>query len=161
KLPLVSFVQLRTPTGDDDLYLPEHGDLLVDAIERARPSLLVIDPLEALLGAKVDSRNAPSMRHALRAVSVAAKRAGCAGLVVPSLNRKPGATRFVDRAAESMAAPRAARSALLLCRDPDDPEGRNGVRRVLALGKTNLARPPRARVYTIEPCVLPYVAAAP
>jgi hypothetical protein len=61
-----------------------------------------------------------------------------------------------------MAFSRAARSALLLWPDPDDPEGESGCERILALGKTNIApRSTRARRYRIETVHLSHIAADP
>jgi hypothetical protein len=160
-LDRVSFVGLRTPTGDDDLYLPDHGVYLVDAIEAARPSLLVVDPMEAFVGSHTDSWKSPDMRRALRPISACAERAGCAAIVVGYMNRGASA-RFLERVAESMAVTRASRSAVLLWPDPEDPDGSRGSRRILALGKTNLApRGTQARCYDIQPVVLPHVAASP
>jgi hypothetical protein len=161
-LDLVSLVTLRQPSGDeDDLYLPDHGGLLIEAIEAASPSLLVIDPMEAFLGVSIDSWKAPSVRRALRPLTTCAQRAGCAAIVVGYVNRSVS-TKFLDRVAESMAFSRASRSAVLLWPDPDDPEGPKGSQRILALGKTNLApRGTQARTYRIEPVALPHVAANP
>ena len=162
-LDLVSFVVLRTASGEDgDLQLPDHGGLLVEAIERENPSLFILDPMEAFLGADIDSWKSPDIRRALRPISTAAERAGCAAIVVGYLNRSNATTKFLERIAESMAFSRASRSALLLWPDPDDPEGDKGSRRILALGKTNLApRSTPARIYRIEAVTLPRVAANP
>jgi AAA domain/DnaB-like helicase N terminal domain len=160
-LDLVSFVSLQTPKGPEDFYLPEHGAYLVEAIEKAQPSLLVIDPMEAFLGSGTDSWKSPDIRRALRPISACAERAGCAAIVVGYMNRD-ASTKFLDRVAESMAFSRASRSAVLLWPDPDDPDGAAGSQRILALGKTNLApRGTASRRYTIEGVILPHVAADP
>jgi hypothetical protein len=155
-LDLVSFTVLKNPDGDDGaLLLPDHGGILVDAIEREQPSLFILDPMEAFLGVSIDSWKSPDIRRALAPISIAAERTGCAAIVVGYINRG-ASTAFLSRIAESMAFSRAARSALLLWPDPEDPEGDQGCQRILALGKTNLApRRTLSRCYRIDTVVLP------
>jgi hypothetical protein len=55
----------------------------------------------------------------------------------------------------------AARSVLLLDRDPDDPDGENGNRRVLAHIKCNVGRLMASLLYEIRPILLPAVDGMP
>jgi hypothetical protein len=61
----------------------------------------------------------------------------------------------IYRTGNSIAVPAASRSALLLARDPDDPEGEQGLRRVLAHFKCNLAPLAPSQLFEIETVELP------
>lgn len=97
--------------------------------------LLVVDPLSAYMGAGVDGHRDIDVRTALAGLAQLAEATGLAVLLVRHL-RKSGAANPLYAGGGSIAIIAAARSGLLLARDPDDDE-----RLVLATTKGNLAPP--------------------
>jgi hypothetical protein len=96
--------------------------------------LVVVDPLMAHLGGMINSWKDQMIRQALAPLHAMAEETGAAVLVVAHLNKGQG-TDPLQRLGGSIGIPAAARSVLLLGRDPDDPDGN---RRVLAHAKSNL-----------------------
>jgi hypothetical protein len=103
--------------------------------EQAR--LVVIDPLAAHLSAAINSWKDQEVRQALAPVHRLAEEADAGVVVVAHLN-KGQSSDPLHRLGGSIGLPAAARSVLLLARDPDDPDGDEGSRRVLAQAKSNL-----------------------
>ena len=132
-------VYALTGARDEDgrLRLPTVGD--IDAIREAADavgaSLLIIDPLSAYMGRGVDGHRDTDVRQALADLAALAERIGLAILVVRHLSKSGGANPLY-RGGGSIALIAAARSGLLLARDPDDAD-----RLVLASTKGNLAPP--------------------
>jgi RecA-family ATPase len=104
------------------LFLPADVPLLTKTVERHGVRLVVIDPLSAHLEGNVDSWKDQSIRLALRPLVSLAESTGAAVLVVSHLNKGRG-TDPVQRLGGSIGLAAAARSVLLLDRDPDDPDG--------------------------------------
>jgi hypothetical protein len=77
-------------------------------------------------------------------LKASAERTGAAIVVVRHLNKSTSANPLY-RGLGSVGIIGAARSALLLAPDPDDPQ-----RRILALAKGNLARPPASLAFRLE-----------
>src|SRR5262249_22936941 len=115
--------------------LPENLPELERAIRDRHAELVVIDPLMAYLGGGVDAHRDQDVRRALAPLAKMVERTGAAGLAVRHLN-KGGASggNPLYRGGGSIGIIGAARSGLLVARDPDDPE-----RRVFAVTKSNLA----------------------
>jgi putative DNA primase/helicase len=82
-----------------------------------------------------------------------AEATGIALVVIAHLN-KGASTDPLLRIGGSIGIPAAARSALLLALDPDDPDGAEGTRRVLAHVKCNLAPLAPSLAYEIQPILL-------
>jgi RecA-family ATPase len=104
----------------------------------------------AHLPERVNSWSDQSIRRALAPLHRMAEENHCAVLVVAHLN-KTTAKDPTYRAGGSIALPAAARSGLLLGRDPDDEEGDQGSRRVLAQFKSNYGKFGQSLAYCIEP----------
>jgi hypothetical protein len=111
--------------------------------------LVVIDPLAAHLAVGVNSWKDQEVRGALAPLGALAKETGAAILVVAHLN-KGQSDDPLQRLGGSIGIPAAARSVHLLARDPDDPEGDRGSRRVLAHVKSNLGPLATSLRYEIE-----------
>src|SRR5919108_637313 len=79
---------------------------------------------------------------------------GCAVTVVCHLNKSLSAEPL-RRIGGSIGIPAAARSALLLARDPDDEDGDEGTSRVLAQVKTNYGMEAASLKFGIESIILP------
>ena len=148
-----NFVMVRG--GEEDgLALPDDIPALNGLVEHHQARLVVIDPLMAHLPEGVNSWRDQSVRGALAPLRRMAEARDCAVLVVAHLNKGQD-TNALRRTGGSMGIPAAARSALLLARDPDDPEGEQGNQRVLAHVKTNVSAPAPSLACRVEPVLLP------
>ncbi len=135
---------VAVPDGTDTgrpFALPRDLPILEAIVQRLDAALVVIDPLIAFLRPGTSDQH---VRHAMAALKAVAERTGAAIVVVRHLTKTPGANPLY-RGAGSIGIIAAARSGLLLAADPDDPE-----RRILALTKGNLARPPAALAFRLE-----------
>ena len=103
----------------------------------------------AYLPAKVNSWQDQSLRGALAPLAALAQEQGAAVLLIAHLNKGRDADPL-RRLGGSIGLAAAARSLLLLARDPDDPEGETGARRVLAHAKSNLGQLETSCAYRIE-----------
>jgi AAA domain len=120
------------------LALPHDTGALRELIESTRTQLIVIDPLMAHLASNVNSWKDQMVRQALAPLHALADATATAILIVAHLNKGQG-TDPLQRLGGSIGIPAAARSVLLLGRDPDDPEGEQGSQRVLAHLKSNVS----------------------
>ncbi len=111
------------------------GDLppFEDALKAVRPALVVVDPLQAYLGASVDMRRANEVRPVLAGLAALAEQYDCAILTIRHLT-KSAQDRAVYRGLGSIDFAAAARSILLAGQDPQNPR-----RRVMAHVKSSLA----------------------
>jgi AAA domain len=129
------------PPANDGLEgairIPDDVSYLGHLVERTQASLVVVDPLVAYLPMKVNSWQDQSLRGALAPLAGLARERGVAVLLIAHLNKGRDADPL-RRLGGSIGLAAAARSLLLLARDPDDPDGVNGARRVLAHAKSNL-----------------------
>jgi hypothetical protein len=98
----------------------------------------------AYLGQDVYAHLDQDVRRALAPLAAMAERTGAAVLVVRHLNKKSGEAA-IYRGGGSIGIIGAARSALLLAKDPTDD---TGLSRVLASTKCNVARPPSSLRFT-------------
>jgi AAA domain len=129
--------------------LPTDVNALRSKVSERKAGLVVIDPLAAHLAVGVNSWKDTEVRTALAPLSVLAKETGAAILVVAHLN-KGQSEDPLQRLGGSIGIPAAARSVLLLTRDPDDPEGDQGSRRVLAHVRSNLGPVAKGVRFEIE-----------
>jgi hypothetical protein len=111
---------------------PGHRAQLREAMEAIRPRMVIIDPVTAYL-ADTDTHRDADVRTVLAPLADLAAEYDCAIVYVMHL-RKGSADRAIYRAGGSIAFIGAARSALLVGRDPDDPS-----RRAVAHIKSNLS----------------------
>jgi hypothetical protein len=134
------------PDGDDERLasLPADAFLLRQAIARTGARLVVVDPLMAWLDSSVDSHKDQGVRHALHKLASLAEDSGAAFLIVRHLNKAVGGNPLY-RGGGSIGIIGAARSGLLVGRDPDDPTSR-----VLASTKCNLAAEPDSLRFHLE-----------
>jgi hypothetical protein len=153
-LARITFVRMADEAGEDGLRLPGDTDELETCVAEEQAALVVIDPLAAHLPAEVNSWRDQSVRLALAPLHRMSERQGCATTVVAHLN-KSLSSEPLRRIGGSIGLPAAARSALLLARDPDDPDGAEGTSRVLAQVKTNYGVVAPSLRFGIEPIYLP------
>lgn len=134
---------ISTPDGERMPELPRDLDALESAIRQRGAVLVVVDPLMAALAGEVNAHRDQDVRRALSPLSKVAERTGAAVLVVRHLNKGGAAgSNPLYRGGGSIGIIGAARSGLLVARDPRDVE-----RRVLAVTKANLAAPAPALVF--------------
>jgi AAA domain len=152
-LDLVHMVSLRRDGVEEGIALPDNIADLDGRVRDTGARLVVIDPLMAHLPDAVNSWRDQSVRTALAPLYRMAEERNCAVLIVLHLNKAKGADPL-HRVGGSIGIPGAVRSALLLARDPGDPEGERGVRRVLAHVKCNVASLAPSLSYEIEPVLL-------
>jgi hypothetical protein len=114
------------------------------AIIDYKPALVVIDPLVAYLGAKVDMHRANETRAVMAKLAGIAERYGCAIVAVRHLT-KGGTDKAIYRGIGSIDFLAACRSALLVGSDPDEPS-----RRAIVHNKCNIAEQGAAVGYEIR-----------
>jgi len=150
RIHLLSDVDVRDEDGSQrrvPWLLPRDLDVLRQLIERTKAKLVIVDPLSAYLDGKVDSYRDQDVRGALRPLADLAEALAVAILIVRHLN-KAGGTNAVYRGGGSIGIIGAARSGLLIGKDPDDDTGRV---RVLVRSKGNLSAQPPALRYELVP----------
>lgn len=121
-------------------------DVIARVLAEYRPALLVVDPLQAYLGAGVDMHRANEVRPLLTALGKLADEHGCAVLTITHL-RKSSSERAIYRGLGSIDFAAAARSILLVAEDPEDQSGR---RRVMAHVKSSLAEKGPSMAYELR-----------
>jgi len=100
------------------------------------PALIVIDPVSAYIGSGVDTHKDASVRRVLAPLAKVAEEHQISILGVAHLN-KSQAEKLLDRVGGSVAFGAAPRSVLAFARDPEDPAGERGARRVILHAKSN------------------------
>jgi hypothetical protein len=160
-LDLVHFIVIQSDDGlTDGIEIPDDLDTVAGEMRRLGARLLVVDPLVAHLPTEIDSYKDQSVRRALAPLYRLAEELDCAVVVCIHLNKAQG-MQPLQRLSGSGAFGAAARSVLLLDRDPDDPDGEQGRRRVLAHVKSNDGPEMPSLLYEIEPLVLPATTRTP
>ena len=104
------------------------------AIREQNAKLLILDPLQAYLGDRVDMNRANEAREMTKKLSAMAERTGCAVVLVGHMNKSSG-TKAAYRGIGSIDFFAIARSVLLVGRTPND----SGVRAIVQI-KNNLER---------------------
>jgi AAA domain len=139
-----------TVEGTDRIItLPGDVALIEEFVVDTGSRLIVLDPLMAFVSERVDTNQDHAIRRALAALADMADRRDVAVLVAGHLN-KDEQKSLVYRVGGSIGLVGAARSILLFARDPDDPEGMHGHRRLLAHAKTNWSALASTLRYAVE-----------
>lgn len=144
----VHFLQLG---GDqtEPLAIPDDLAAIEAAVGKVDARLLIVDPLVATLPEKINGHRDQHVRRALAPLADMAERMGLAAVVVIHFNKAPGSDALL-RVGGSIAFVAAARSVLAFGYDPEDPEGEQGNRRVLAHPKSNFGPKQKAIRYKVE-----------
>jgi Bifunctional DNA primase/polymerase, N-terminal/AAA domain/Primase C terminal 1 (PriCT-1) len=153
-LDRVRLVEVRREGVSEGLALPDDIDTLDGLVKRDQAVLVTIDPLTAHLPESVNSWRDQSVRRALAPLARMAAERRCAVVVVAHLNKARGSDAL-HRTGGSIGLPAACRSALLLARDPEDPEADRGSRRVLAHVKSNVSQQAQSLAFEVKPIELP------
>ena len=119
---------------------------LEDAARQIPPKLVIFDPIQSYLGAGVEMNKANEVRPVLDWLSDFARRYRCAVVLVSHMS-KPSLsnTDALDRLLGSSDFRNAARSIIIVGRDPDDPEVR-----VFAHAKNSIGQPGPSRRYRVS-----------
>lgn len=91
------------------------------AIEQESAKLLIIDPLQAYLGADIDMHRANEIRPLMRNIGDVAAETGCSVILIEHLNKQRGG-KAIYRGLGSVDISAAARSILLVGRTSDDAD---------------------------------------
>jgi hypothetical protein len=152
-LSRVGFFSIRDELGTRVPTFP--GDLapLRTQVEATGARLVVLDPLNAFLDGDVDSHRDQQIRRVLAPQAQLAIDLHIAILVVLHTRKERGGPA-IYRLGGSVGYGGAARSVLGLGRDPDDPEGPDGSRRVLGHVKCNWGPQMVTQIYRHEPAVI-------
>lgn len=148
-LERVSFGWIEREGLQSPLLFPADAGELHALVARHGAELVVIDPLSGHLERQVNSWKDQEVRTALAPLRALANETGAAIVIVAHLNKGQGSNPL-QRLGGSIGIPAAARSVLLLARDPDDPDGDHGSKRALAHVKCNLAAQAPSLRYEIE-----------
>ena len=108
-------------------------DVIEAALRQVKPALVVVDPIQAYMGAGVDMHRANEVRPVLAGLAALAERYKCAALCIRHLG-KSQQDRAIYRGLGSIDFAAAARSILLVGQHPEDER-----KRVLAQSKNSLA----------------------
>src|SRR5918998_235000 len=131
-------------TGERTICIPNDLHLVERAIGRVGAGLVVVDPLMAFLGEKTDAHKDQHVRRALAPTAALAESKGAAVLIVRHLNKAAGGNSLY-RGGGAIGIIGAARSGLVVAKDPEDPE-----RRILAANKHNLSSAAPSLLFTLE-----------
>lgn len=147
-LELVHFVRVTEDDTPGTLSLPSDVDQLWALAKDVDAKLVIVDPVAAHLDGAVDSHRDASTRKALAPLATMADELGCAVLGVVHVNKSDARSLFL-RVGGSLAFFAAARSVMLVARDPADPD-EHSASRVLVHGKCNVGPLAVARRFTVE-----------
>ena len=148
-LDRLHIVRVKRDELEDGIALPDDAPILERLVTEHKARLVVVDPLMAHLPESVNSWRDQSVRRAMAPLHRLAEEERCAVLVVAHLNKAKGADPLY-RVGGSIGIPAAVRSALLLARDPEDPDGESGYQRVLAHHKCNVGEYAESLIYRVE-----------
>jgi hypothetical protein len=124
----------RIDALEGPLIFDDAGLLRLEAeIIEVKPILVIIDPLVAYLGARIDLHKANETRSVMARLAIIAEKYNCAIIAVRHLT-KGGRDKAIYRGVGSIDFTAACRSALLVGTDPDEPS-----RRAVVHIKSNLA----------------------
>ena len=115
------------------------------AMEETGAKLLVLDPLQAYLGAEVDMHRANEVRPILKRLGAVAEQMGCAVVLIRHLNKMQG-QKSGHRGMGSVDFQAAARSVLLVGRAKEDPQ-----LRIVVPDKSSLAPEGESIAFALDP----------
>jgi AAA domain len=123
--------------------LSEHLYALVITVYQTLPTLVILDPLMAILGSRISASNDQKIRETFSLLACMAERANCAILIVRHLN-KSGSENPLYRGSGSIGVIATARSGLLVVQHPSDEN-----KRLLVSTKNNLSEKASNLVYQV------------
>jgi hypothetical protein len=124
--------------------LPDDVPYIQAAVERMKAIFVLIDPVTAFLGSDINAHKDADCRRALFPLANMAEKTGAAVDVIRHLN-KGNSSNPLYRGGGSIGIIGAARSGLLVAKDPENPD-----KRVLAGTKCNLAKLPPSLAFDLS-----------
>ena len=138
-----------TPEEGGALILPRDIEMLSAAIAETGARLVIIDPIVAALDVSLDAHKDQHARIVLASLADIAETHQCAITLVMHLNKAPSADAYL-RISSSTGFYNAARSVVLVTRDPEEPEEH----RLVAQVKSNWSRRSPVQRHVLEEVVL-------
>jgi len=120
---------------------------LTEAIETAKPDLVILDPLHAFIGSSVKMTEQSAIRPFMQALATLAKKHSCAIVDVAHVNKRPAGANANDAILGATDIVNAARSVLRVI---FDETGRDPSRRVLVHTKSNYAAMGQSVAFRID-----------
>ncbi len=137
RIRLLPFVESTNPKTGETLLSPftlsEHSYNLAITVAQTLPSLVILDPLMAVLGSGISASHDQKVRQALSLLALVAQTTNCAFLIVRHLN-KDTSENPLYRGGGSIGIIATARTGLLVAQHPSD-----GNKRLLVSIKNNLS----------------------
>lgn len=144
---LLDLVEQMNPRTKETFLSPftlsKHFLTLVKTVYRTLPTLVIIDPLMAVLGPGISATHDQKIRETLSHLTRVAERANCAFLIVRHLN-KGGSVNPLYRGSGSIGLIATVRAGLLVTQHPSDEN-----KRLLLPVKNNLSENPGNLIYQI------------
>lgn len=122
-------------TEPEDLITLLDLDKIEEQMEKLKPRLIIIDPLQAYIPPDVDMHRANETRPILARVAILLKQHNAAAIVVRHLSKSSKGQGGIHRGLGSMDIAAAVRSLLTVSNHPDDED--DDGRRVIVHGKSN------------------------
>ena len=129
---------------ETDFPLSMLDERIGEAIEKTHAQLMILDPMQAYLGEKVDMNRANEVRTVMKGLTKVANQTGCAIVLVGHLNKSQTANS-AQRGLGSMDFRAAARSVLLVGRVKNDRDIR-----VMVHDKSSLEEEGPSRAFSLE-----------
>ena len=120
---------------ESEKELTMNGERLEQAIAETKAKLIILDPIQAYLGASVDMHRANEIRPVMKRLGLMAEKHHCAVILIGHMNKASGA-KSTYRGLGSIDIQATARSVLLVARIKEKPNIR-----VMAQDKSSLAPP--------------------
>ncbi|MFI3249535.1 MAG: AAA family ATPase [Eubacteriales bacterium] len=127
--------------GENPLSLTD--ERIRKAITENHAKLLILDPLQAFLGAGVDMHRANEVRPVFKMLGTVAEDTGCAIVIIGHMNKSGAKSTY--RSIGSVDIVAVARSIMIVGRNPDNPD-----QRIIAHSKSNLAPLGASLEFSIE-----------
>lgn len=130
---------------ENEIQLTLSDERLEKAIVQTGAKLIVLDPIQAYLGAEVDMHRANEIRPIMKRLSLLAERTGCAVILIGHMN-KMGSAKSAYRGLGSIDIRAAVRSVLVVGRVKDEP-----TLRIVAHDKSSLAPEGKSIAFELSP----------
>ena len=128
---------------DSEVQLTLSDERIEKAIIENNARLVIIDPIQAYLGADVDMNRANEVRPIFMRLGQVAQRTGCAILLIGHLNKATG-MQSLQRGLGSIDIAAAVRSVMFICKLKHDP-----TMRILTHEKSSLAPPGASLAFSL------------
>ena len=144
RIHAINMSVLNPGDPNESLSLDRHLHLIRQQIEDTNSSLLIIDPVSAVVGGK-DSHKTTDVRQLLTPVKALAEETECTVISIMHLNKNSGESKALYRPSGSNDFVNIARTAHIVGRHPDD-----GNKRVFVPIKSNLSKMAQGLVFHID-----------